>query len=261
MLFQYTGNKLKKLKKDKTVPMPECFGAYIRKILNGIPLELNTSAQTIANSPTLNSTDHKEEALLKTSVLSEQKKFEGGIGKFLRGGKKFPNNTKNTSKISPSTSKINDWSLTFSTDQKKYLNFLLKIIPEKGNQITKNAATWWIKHYGIEKTKTALQVYWQQVERAKKTPNVPMPNSIGAYVRTALNEGTKPCQEQDKRNKAFAEKFKATHSWCELTITEKYCRMEGVGKEWYYFLPEEMFRESLLNAYSNFGEIQNRWVI
>ena len=47
-------------------------------------------------------------------------------------------------------------------------------------------------------------------------------------------KGTKPLQKNSKLHDL----------WCELTITEKYCRMEGVGKEWYYFLPEERSRES-----------------
>lgn len=232
--------RINRAQNDSGIPMPKSAGAYIRKILN-----------------------ENEQANKKSEIeKSEAKIFPPIFGNSDEGVRKFPNpNTQTTTKNSSNVFKVTDWSVTFSIEEKKYFDFLLKIVPEKGNSIRPDAATYWIRKFGIEKIKVALKVYWQQVERAKKTPNVPMPNSIGAYVRTALNEGTKPCQEQDKRNKAFAEKFKATHSWCELTITEKYCRMEGVGKEWYYFLPEEMFRESLLNAYSNFGEIQNRWVI
>ena len=72
-----------------------------------------------------------------------------------------------------------------------------------------------------------------------------MPNSIGAYVRTALNEGTKPCQEQDKRNKAFAEKYKATHSWCQLTITENIVAWKVLAKSGIIFF----LRRCLEKAY------------
>lgn len=61
-----------------------------------------------------------------------------------------------------------DWSLSFSEEQKEFLIHLLERKPEIGAPLTRNCCTWWIKHYGIEKIKIALQIYWQQVEKAKK---------------------------------------------------------------------------------------------
>lgn len=127
--------------------------------------------------------------------------------------------------------------------EKKYFHTLLNIRPERGEAIEKDHATWWIKHFGIEKVKIALLVYWQQVEKAKKDPKIPMPKSIGAYVREALNKGTQPCREADGRNKAFAEQFKKQFNWSELIITEKYCSLKEIGKDWYYFIPENIFAE------------------
>ena len=75
---------------------------------------------------------------------------------------------------------------------------------------------------------------------------------MGAYVREALNKGTQPCRESDRRNKAFAEHFKKQVGWSELTITEKYCRAEMIGKEWYYNLPEAIFAESLKSTFENY---------
>lgn len=134
-----------------------------------------------------------------------------------------------------------DWKNDFTSEGKKFLSYLLRFQPEKGDLIEEKHATWWIKHFGIEKIKIALQVYRQQVEKAKKNSNVPMPASLGAYVRDALNKGTQPCRESDLRNKAFAESFKKQVGWSELTITEKYCRVDDLGKEWYYHLPEAFF--------------------
>jgi len=79
-----------------------------------------------------------------------------------------------------------------------------------------------------------------------------MPESIGAYVRAALDKGTQPCRESDNRNKAFAIRFKNEFGWTELTITEKYCRAEQIGKEWLYNLPETLFVDSLKSSYENF---------
>ncbi|CAF24128.1 hypothetical protein [Candidatus Protochlamydia amoebophila] len=88
--------------------------------------------------------------------------------------------------------KEKDWSVKFSDEQKSFLNYLLNIQPEMGDPIEKNHATWWIKSFGIEKIQTALQVYWERVERAKLDPAVPMPQHMGKYMCTALNEDLRP---------------------------------------------------------------------
>jgi len=95
-------------------------------------------------------------------------------------------------------------------------------------------------------------------ERAKKNSKVPMPENIGGYVREALNKGIQPCREADRKNKAFAEHFKKQVGWSELTITEKYCRAEDIGKEWHYILPEAIFVESLKNTFENFFNCNER---
>ena len=114
------------------------------------------------------------------------------------------------------------------------------------------------QNFGMEKIKTALQVYWQQVEKAKNDSKTPIPKSLGAYVREALNKGTQPCRESDRKNKAFAEHFKKQVGWSELTTTEKYCRAEGIGKEWYYNLPEGVFAESLKISFENYYSYSER---
>ncbi len=134
----------------------------------------------------------------------------------------------------------------------------MSITPAIGNPIEEKHATWWIKHFGIDKIKTALQVYWQQVDKSKEDSKVPLPRSIGAYVREALNKGTQPSREADNRNKAFAEQFKKQVGWSSLTITEKYCRADEVGKEWHYNLPEELFKQSLRSTFENYCSYAER---
>ena len=145
-----------------------------------------------------------------------------------------------------------DWKESFSLEEKKFLSYILNLKPEKGNPIEEKHATWWIKQFGVQKIKIAIQVYWQQVEKARKNSKIPMPNSVGAYVRAALDNGTQPCRESDNINKAFAENFKNQFGWSELTITEKYCRAEQLGKEWPYNLPENLFVDSLKTTFENF---------
>lgn len=144
-----------------------------------------------------------------------------------------------------------DWSFDFSTEQKEFLSYLINLKPERGENIAQNTATYWIRHFGIEKIRTALQVYWQQVEKARKNPSIPIPDSLGAYVRKALNTGLKPCQEVDQHNKNFARSFKTANKWSDLTITEKYCRIEGFGKELYYHLPQQIFENCLIECFKN----------
>ncbi len=108
-------------------------------------------------------------------------------------------------KKEPKSKQNLDLKLGFTPEEKKFLAFLLSIIPEKGDPIEKKHVTWWIKDFGIEKIKVVIQVYEQQVGKSKKDSAIPMPESIGAYVREALNKGTQPCRDSDRRNKAFAE--------------------------------------------------------
>jgi len=144
-----------------------------------------------------------------------------------------------------------DWKASFTVEERKFLAFLLSIIPAVGDRIKEEHATWWIKSFGIDKIKVALQVYQQQVEKAKKDTKVPVPKNIGAYMRDALNKGTRPCRDSDRRNKAFSEQFKKQAGWSGLTITEKYCRAEELGKEWYFNLPETLFQESIRTTFEN----------
>jgi DNA-binding Lrp family transcriptional regulator len=139
----------------------------------------------------------------------------------------------------------------FNEDEKKCLRYLLNYIPAKGEKIPETEATWWIKEFGVAKVKTAMQVYAQQVEKASKSSAVPMPESIGGYVRNALNQGLQPCREMDLRNKSFAEEFKQKMNWAELVITEKYCSAKNIGKEWFYHVNEALFKQSLQECYTN----------
>lgn len=152
-----------------------------------------------------------------------------------------------------------DWSFDFSTEQKEFLSYLINLKPERGEPIAQNTATYWIRHFGIEKIRIALQVYWQQVEKARKNPSIRMPDRLGAYVRKALNTGLKPCQEIDRHNRNFARSFKAANKWSDLTVTEKYCRMEGFGKELYYHLPQEVFKNCLIECFTNCCDYEGKF--
>lgn len=220
----------------------------VKNFEGGVQKKLNTNTEISLLSLSVNEVND-----LQSSVTSFDKANSSSVSKahveITQQKRKFNPKKKN---LSP------DWSEHFSLEEKKFLSYMLKIIPEKGSLIEEKHATWWIKHFGIAKIKTALQVYWQQVEKAKKSQSVPMPESIGAYVRSALDNAIQPCREEDLKNKAFAEQFKRHHRWGELTITERYCRVEGSGKEWYYHMPESLFKDSLKAFYENSCSFEER---
>jgi len=103
------------------------------------------------------------------------------------------NNSEIQDKTAPlSKYKEKDWSAKFTSEQKTFLNYLLNIKPEIGDPIEKNHATWWIKHFGVEKIKIAIQVYWQRVAIARQDSSSPMPQHMGKYIRKALNDALVP---------------------------------------------------------------------
>jgi hypothetical protein len=224
----------------------------VRKIAPGPKKNVTTYTNISMTSMIVNEVNDKRESLTfqkEEKILNnkdQQKIGEDRVATKPITAKSFKDQKLNGSKPD------SDWKSSFTSEEKKFLTFLLKIIPEKGDPIQEKHATWWIKTFGIEKIKIALQVYWQQVEKAKKDAKVPTPTSIGAYVRNALNREIQPCRESDQKNKSFAEEFKKQFGWNGLTITEKYCRAEEFGKEWHYNLPEALFKDILKSTFENY---------
>lgn len=212
--------------------------------------EVNDSA-----SLTFQKEEEQEKIYKKQSIKETQQEIKPSQPIIKTSYSKHQKTHKQTSRKS---NQEQDWKQTFTSDEKKFLASLLGLIPAVGDKIEEKHATWWIKHFGIDKIKIALQVYWQQVEKAKKDSKVPLPQSIGAYVREALNKSLQPCRETDRRNKTFSEQFKKQMNWRELKITEKYCRAEDIGKEWHYNLPEAVFIESLKRTFENYCSLTER---
>ena len=129
-----------------------------------------------------------------------------------------------------------------SKEQKTYFDRLIKLIPERGEKLDVSAVSYWIKTFGIERTKESVVVYWEQVDKAKRNGNVPMPESAGAYIRSILNDPMiKPENENMKENKRVAQEMSKNHRCIE--ILEKYVRLAkgSFRKEMYYTCPVELF--------------------
>lgn len=229
----------------------------------GHPENQGTNTETSMTSMLVNEINDKESM---TSFKTENKQATPKSEKSITSTQSSPSIStmseakKTTFPKFQKSKNIFDGTKEFSEKEKKFLKYLLLLKPEEGELIEEKHATWWIKTFGIEKIEKAILVYRQQVEKARCDCNIPMPRSMPAYIRHALNKGILPCRDHEINNKAFAEDFKKNTGWSDLKITEKYCRAEGTGKEWYYFLPEKLFIESLTNTYETFycsGEVNH----
>jgi hypothetical protein len=142
-------------------------------------------------------------------------------------------------------------SIYFSEDEKNCLRYLRNYIPAKGEKISETEAIWWIQVFGVAKIKTAMQVYTQQVEKALKGIGIPLPESIGNYVKNALHQNLKPSHEKDIQNVNFANGFKIRKDWTDLIATEKYSSTKNTGQYKLYHVNEALFKQSLQECYTN----------
>jgi hypothetical protein len=132
-----------------------------------------------------------------------------------------------------------------SKEELELFDRLAKFAPQKGEKLLPKEISWWIKEFGIERVKEALTVYLQQVDRATQGKgNAVIPENAGKYIRNVLNNPTiKPCDENQKANKAFAEDLSKKHPF--LSVLEKYVTLPlGIG-DLYYTFPHEHFKNLL----------------
>ncbi|WP_011175952.1 hypothetical protein [Candidatus Protochlamydia amoebophila] len=115
--------------------------------------EINDSSKSLT---------HQKNEALKTKSSTKQNFVKSPISL----NKPIPSIPKNLNK---ENFKNLDWKKTFNSDEKKFLNYLLHLKPVQGDCIEEKHATWWIKNFGIEKIKIALQVYWQQQSKFKNS--------------------------------------------------------------------------------------------
>jgi hypothetical protein len=91
------------------------------------------------------------------------------------------------------------------------------------------------------------RVYRQQVDKHKRNPSVPIPRSMGKYVRRALNKGTKPSTEETDANKRLARELSKKHPFIE--VLEKYVKIVAstFKEELYYSMPIDLFKQTIRN--------------
>ena len=74
-------------------------------------------------------------------------------------------------------------------------------------------------------------------------------------MRWALNEGKKPSKEHEIRNIEFAKELAAKHEF--VTVLQKYVKIDSAyapTEQYYYHLPECVFKERLINQITKVKE-------
>lgn len=106
-------------------------------------------------------------------------------------------------------------------------------------KIQKPSLERWVKKYGVEKVTATISLMLLQKSQVKKPE---------AWLEMALKDDYVEKNIISDANAKFADEFKKSHAWNDLTITKRYCRHEPSGKEYYFNLPQENFREYLKNC-------------
>lgn len=131
-------------------------------------------------------------------------------------------------------------------EEKKYFDRLMKFVPAEGARLDEESVSWWIKHYGIARVKTAVLIYNLQVEKHYKNSKVPLPGKMGAYVCWALKENIQPEDEDFMKNKNFATEISKKHQFIE--VKEKYVKIRAatLRDEMLFTAPVETFKRWIL---------------
>lgn len=104
----------------------------------------------------------------------------------------------------------------------------------------------WLKKYGCTIVLTNVKLLLQVLKKQKK----PIANTE-AWMEVALAKNYAEACERIVENKRFAENLKKKHNLRSLKINKRYCQETITKKDFYYTLPTETFKKSLINCFRN----------
>jgi hypothetical protein len=102
----------------------------------------------------------------------------------------------------------------------------------------------WIKKFGPTMTLEMIKYFFKIKSTQKKPIETPEKWMERAFQRK-YTEVAKTCE----KNKQFAENLKKNYSLRNLKINKRYCQDLELSKDYYYNLPEKVFKESLCQIY------------
>lgn len=80
--------------------------------------------------------------------------------------------------------------------------------------------------------------------KIKSVQKKPIPNPEG-WMESAFKKNYAETDKTSQQNKQFAEKFKKDYRLGQLKINKRYCQDMQTGKDYYYYLPPEVFQNAL----------------
>jgi hypothetical protein len=140
---------------------------------------------------------------------------------------------------------FNVFGTPLSNQENDDLTVLLAYCDANELKIQNPALERWIKKYGTEKIVATISLLVSSKSKVRKHE---------AWLETALKNDYVEKNINSNSNLKFSEEFKKSHTWNDLTITKRYCRHEPSGKDYYFNLPQENFRENLKNCYELYND-------
>lgn len=104
----------------------------------------------------------------------------------------------------------------------------------------------WLKKYGVTLVLTNVKLLLQVLKKQKK----PIANPE-AWMEVALAKNYAETCERIVENKRFAENLRKKYNLRNLKINKRYCQEMISKKDFYYTLPSETFKKSLINCFRN----------
>ncbi|HZI70321.1 MAG TPA: hypothetical protein VFD60_04080 [Nitrososphaeraceae archaeon] len=102
----------------------------------------------------------------------------------------------------------------------------------------------WVKKFGPKYVLDTIGFFFEVMKSQKK--NIPNPE---AWMESALKKNYVETDFMCQKNKEFAQNLKKKHSIGSLKINKRYCQDTDTGKDYYYNLPHQTFKTSLMDLY------------
>ncbi len=102
----------------------------------------------------------------------------------------------------------------------------------------------WMLKFGPKTLLDTIKFFFQ-VKATQKKP-IPKPE---AWMEVALKKKYAEVDKSSQENKRFAENLKKTYNVRSLKINKRYCQDTDTGRDFYYYLPANVFKQNLIRTY------------
>ncbi len=121
---------------------------------------------------------------------------------------------------------------------------LLALEPQYLSYFRPNIVSRWILKFGARMVLETIKFFFY-IKSTQKKP-IPKPE---AWMESAFIKKYAEVEKTTQANKTFAENLKKKYGLRNLKINKRYCMDTETGKDYYYYLPENVFKENLTKLY------------